>query len=95
VSYRAISSNFAFSAYQARTNLRDRFLSGSHLLCYFQEACIRKIGPKKVMVFLVIGKTGTSEPFLGRNFFPCLQGLTSSALVSMVLEGIFERSHLY
>ena len=46
----AVRSNFlklAFSMYQVRTNLRDGFLTGSHLLCYFQEINIRKIGPGK------------------------------------------------
>jgi hypothetical protein len=46
----AVQSNFlklAFSAYKARTNLRDGFLTTSHLLCYFQEINIRKIGPGK------------------------------------------------
>lgn len=46
----AVTSNFlklAFSAYKARTNLRDGFLATSHLLCYFQEVNIRKIGPVK------------------------------------------------
>jgi hypothetical protein len=46
----ALRSNFlklAFSTYQARTNLRDGFLSGSRLPCYLQEASIRKMGPRK------------------------------------------------
>jgi hypothetical protein len=53
----AVQSNFlklAFSAYEARTNLRDGFLATSHLLCYFQEVNIRKIGPvKRDGVFLL------------------------------------------
>jgi hypothetical protein len=43
----AISLKLAFSAYQARTNLRDEFLAGCHLLYYFQEVSIRKMLPGK------------------------------------------------
>jgi hypothetical protein len=47
----AVRSNFlklAFSAFQARTNLRDGFLAGSHLLCCFQEVNIRKNWARKM-----------------------------------------------
>ena len=46
-SVQCIFLKLAFSAYEARTNLRDGFLATSHLLCYFQEVNIRKIGPVK------------------------------------------------